>query len=414
MTTTARWDTLDRYLLISTDGHAGADLRAYRPYLASRWHDEFDRWADAYVNPWGDLVNPDADRNWSHERRERELDAEGIAAEVLFPNTIPPFFPSGSLLAPLPTAAQYEHRWAGLQAHNRWLADLCAAQPGRRAGMAQILLNDVDDAVAEIRWAREHGLFGGILLPGVAPNHPDVAPLWSDTYEPIWRICAELDMVINHHSGAGLPDYGMTAAARAIQLVEIPIFSHRALWHLIFAGVFERHPSLKFVLTEQGTGWIPGGLTSLDWFLGRMKRTGSAEAMFGGEAAARLSLTPTEYFARNCWVGASFIRPIEVDIRHLVGVEKIMWGADYPHSEGTQPLTREALRASFANVAVDECRLMFAGNAADVYGFDLRALATVAERIGPSVDEIHVPLSPAEYPVTTCGAFDRDAIIRSW
>ncbi len=411
----ARWDTLDRYLLISTDGHAGADLRDYRPYLASRWHDEFDAWADGYVNPWGDLVNPDANRNWSHERRERELDAEGIAAEVLFPNTIPPFFPSGSLLAPLPAAAEYEHRWAGLQAHNRWLADLCSAQPGRRAGMAQILLNDVDDAVAEIHWAREHGLFGGILLPGVAPNHPDVAGLWSDVFEPIWRTCAELDMPINHHSGAGLPDYGMTAAARAVQLVEIPIFSHRGMWHLIFAGVFERHPSLKFVLTEQGTGWIPGGLASLDWFLGRMKRTGSAEAMFGGEAAARLSLTPTEYFARNCWVGASFIRPIEVDIRHLVGVEKIMWGADYPHSEGTTPLTREALRASFANVPVDECRLMFAGNAAHVYGFDLTALAAVAERIGPTVAEVHVPLPPAEYPAdTTCGAFDADAIIRSW
>ena len=158
---------------------------------------------------------------------------------------------------------------------------------------------------------------------------------------------------------------------------------------------------------------IPGGLASLDWFFGRMKLAGSAEAMFGGEAAARLSLTPTEYFARNCWVGASFIRPIEVDIRHLVGVDKIMWGADYPHSEGTAPLTREALRASFANVPVDECRAMFAGNAAAVYGFDLTRLAEVADRIGPAVAEVHMPLT--EWPAaSTCGVFDRDAIIRSW
>ena len=55
--------------------------------------------------------------------------------------------------------------------------------------------------------------------------------------------------------------------------------SHRALWHLIFAAVFERHPTLKFILTEQGTGWIPNGLASLDWFMGRMKKVGSAESM---------------------------------------------------------------------------------------------------------------------------------------
>ena len=59
----------------------------------------------------------------------------GIAAEVVFPNTIPPFFPSGSLLAPMPSNEEFDRRWAGLQAHNRWLADFCADTPGRRAGI---------------------------------------------------------------------------------------------------------------------------------------------------------------------------------------------------------------------------------------------------------------------------------------
>ncbi|MFI5041443.1 MAG: amidohydrolase, partial [Acidimicrobiales bacterium] len=66
----------ERYVIISIDGHAGADLRDYRPYLAREWHDDFDAWADAYVNPWGDLVDPDATRNWDSDRRLAELYAD--------------------------------------------------------------------------------------------------------------------------------------------------------------------------------------------------------------------------------------------------------------------------------------------------------------------------------------------------
>ena len=137
----------ERYTVISADGHAGASVPTYREYLASRWHDDFDAWAQTYSNPFEDLAGSNAYRNWDSDARVTELEADGIVAEVLFPNTIPPFFPSGALVTPAPNAAEYEHRWAGLQAHNRWLADFCAAAPGRRAGVAQILLNDVDDAL---------------------------------------------------------------------------------------------------------------------------------------------------------------------------------------------------------------------------------------------------------------------------
>lgn len=126
--------TGDRYTVVSADCHAGADLLDYRPYLAKRHHEAFDAWAAGYVNPYEDLLADTADRNWNSARRLAELEADGIVAEVLFPNTIPPFFPAASLMAQPPTAAEYELRWAGLQAHNRWLADFCADAPGRRAG----------------------------------------------------------------------------------------------------------------------------------------------------------------------------------------------------------------------------------------------------------------------------------------
>ena len=94
----------DRYTVISADGHAGASVPTYREYLASRWYDEFDEWAQSFQNPFADLAGSNAYRNWDSEQRLAELEADGIVAEVLFPNTIPPFFPSGALVTPAPTA----------------------------------------------------------------------------------------------------------------------------------------------------------------------------------------------------------------------------------------------------------------------------------------------------------------------
>ena len=414
MTTTAP-TTTDRYTIVSVDGHAGAALRDYKAYLAAQWHDEFDAWADAYVNPFADLLAPTAYRNWDSDRRLEETESDGVVAEVLFPNTVPPFFAQGNLTALEPTAADYDRRWAGLQAHNRWLADFCAAAPGRRAGCAQVFLNDLDDTLAEIRWAKDQlHVLGGILLPNVPPNS-EVPPLWDPCYEPMWDLCEELDVVCNVHTGSGLPDFGEQPAARAIMLIEIAWFAHRAVWHLIFGGVLERHPNLRIVLTEQGTSWIPRGLDTLDWFHRRMTLGGAAEAAFFGAVAKEMKLTPTEYFQRNFWVGASFLRPSESVLRYEVGVDRIMWGADYPHSEGSYPYTTEALRAAFADVPPAETRLMVETPPAAVYGFDLAQLAPIGDRVGPTVAAVQQPLDPADYPAdSTCNAFDREQVVKAW
>ena len=71
-----------RYTVISADAHAGGDIPDYRPYLAATWHDEFDAWAAAYVNPFADLLAPTAYRSWDSDRRLAENDADGITAEV--------------------------------------------------------------------------------------------------------------------------------------------------------------------------------------------------------------------------------------------------------------------------------------------------------------------------------------------
>ncbi|MET8690740.1 amidohydrolase family protein [Streptomyces sp. NPDC004732] len=415
----SRHSSEDRYTVISADCHAGADLLDYRPYLESRHHDAFDDWAATYVNPYEDLLADTADRNWNSDRRVAELEADGIVAEVVFPNTIPPFFPSASLMAPAPTPEEFEQRWAGLRAHNRWLADFCAAAPGRRAGVFQILLNDVDLAVEEIHRSVEAGLTGGLMLPGTPPGS-GLPELYSAAYDPIWTACAELGVPVNHHAGSASPPLGEEPAARAVFMVETTWFSHRALWHLAFGGAFRRHPELKLVLTEQGSGWIPGVLDMLDYYHARLVAAaqraggaGTAESKFGAGLADAMGKGPSEVWRDNCFVGASFMRPHEAAMRDRIGLDKIMWGSDYPHDEGTYPYSREGLRISYAGLPRDEIAAMVGGNAARVYGFDLERLGQIAARVGPTVGELDDPLkkTPAD---ATSPVFATGGSVRVW
>ena len=125
----------ERYVVVSSDCHGGGNVLDYRPYLESSWLDEFDAWAAEYEVPYDDLKGDNGERNWDSVRRTHDLEMDGIVAEVIFPNTVPPFFPKVSLTTQPPalTAADMERRWAGLRAHNRWLTDFCLATPGQRA-----------------------------------------------------------------------------------------------------------------------------------------------------------------------------------------------------------------------------------------------------------------------------------------
>jgi predicted TIM-barrel fold metal-dependent hydrolase len=397
------------YALISTDCHAGADLWDYKPYLDPRWHDEFDAWAAAFSDPWGE-VDPDSDYkagvssfmspvSWDSALRIEMLDAQGIVAEVLFPNTAQPFYPSGSLTAPGPRSRdEYERRWAGVQAHNRWLRDFCDAAPGRRIGLVQLFLQDVDAAIGEVRWAKEAGLKGVLLPPD---HHLSISNLYYAELEPLWATCAELEMPIHRHANAPSSDEGgaaSRAAARAVGVHESYYFGRRSLFQLVLAGVFERHPTLKFVLTEVGgSTWVLRELASLDRLVSGADEDGTINAMFASDAVEQLSLLPSEYFRRNCFV-STLLSSGEVAKRHQIGLEQILWGIDFPHHEGSAPYTLETLRACLWDVPEEEVRQLTSLNAARAYDVDLDQLQVIADRIGPTVEQIATPLTAEELP----------------
>ena len=95
-------------------------------------------------------------------------------------------------------------------------------------------------------------------------------------------------------------------------------------------------------------------------------------------------MKPSEYFRRNIRVGSSAMSRREAELRHEIGLETIMWGTDYPHPEGTWPLTRKIMVETFHGLPEDEIAQMLGGNAAEFYGFDSEKLAPLVERIGPA------------------------------
>jgi hypothetical protein len=187
--------TSDPYTIISADCHAGGHHAQYREYLDSAYQDQFDAWRGKYKNPFRDLQDDGRSRNWDNDRRNGDLDAEGVAAEVVFPNTVPPFFPTGVVIAPAPTPEEFPLRLAhpGPQPLAGRLR-----RGTRSVGQAQIFLNDVDGAI-RTSGARH---INGVLLPGISPRHA------VDRAAVVARLPAvggvpELDMPLTHHAGSG-------------------------------------------------------------------------------------------------------------------------------------------------------------------------------------------------------------------
>jgi predicted TIM-barrel fold metal-dependent hydrolase len=403
------------YTLISCDAHAGADLLDYRPYLAKELHDDFDAWVATYQeDAWAkidtEMVDTDdpylkagvasflSPYNWDSDKRLAHMDEEGIAAEVIFPNTVPPFYPRGIISAPAPTnAEEYRYRWAGIQAHNRWLADFCALAPARRGGLAQVFLDDIDDAVREVHWAREAGLLG-MLIP--ADHSQKLVNLYERRLDPFWAACAETRMPVTRHTiFVGPPETPESGPATdGIGMLEVMPFFRRGLPHLLMGGVFERFPELKVVFTETFSNWVPEDLMILDrtWQMAFVR--GTAPYANVRRAAVELKKPPSEYFKTNVWIGISVATRREVSARQTVGVDRLLWGSDYPHHEGSWPRTKLAMRWMFSDVPEDEVRAMTSENTAQVYGFDLERLQTIADKIGPTPDELQRPVTAEELP----------------
>lgn len=390
---------MTRFLVISSDCHAGLPSAGYREWLDPEYRERFDSALgergrllemaqQGFVNKdfadeWHSENEEGLRGGWDAARRDKELEADGVAGEVVFPDADSV---SGGASAPFGAGLAVsgdtppELLMAGARAHNRWLAELCADSPERRAGVAIVpIMVDIDAAVEEIHRAAGSGLRGGILIPPMWQPHK---PYHDVAYDPVWAACEELSMPVHVHSGvADKASYGPHIG---IFTTEVRFWSARPLWILIWSGVFERFPGLRFGVAECGAFWV----NDLLWRMDLVYEREHGARKLGEQLTANMTMRPSEYFDRNCFIGASNTQRVEMARRYEIGVENICWGNDFPHPEGTWPHTREFLADVFRDIPADETAAMLGLNCAEVYGFDPVALQPLVDRIGPTPEEL--------------------------
>ena len=364
-------------IVVSADTHAGPrlveDLRAYCP---RRHLEQFDEFAEATKRKYdaakglagfGGMIrggdwkvsrrNLETEGHYDMHARLRDFDNDGVSAAVIFhdsQNGQPLPFDGSSVIARIDEGIDFEMLGVGRHIYNRWLADFVSLQPERHVGLAQLPVWDIDASVKELEWAASVGLRGA-NLPYTRSymksyNYPD--------WEPLWSACEALGLSLCHHGG-GAPSVAGGPGAMSILKLELATMSRISpLSHLMFGGVFERHPTLHLVLTESVGPWWPHVMREMD----------SVYLHDGWEYPdfwERVPRKPSEYAAEQVFVGASFMARFEVEDAMEKGyVGNLIWGSDYPHFEGTfqfgitspegEPATRSAMRFTFAGLPADE------------------------------------------------------------
>ena len=304
------------------------------------------------------------------EQRVREQDEDGMDAEVLFPAQAA----GPTLWRNISHDQVYK---SVVRGYNDWLGEeYCPYAPDRLIGMGVIPWTDVDDAIAELEHSAKLGLKGVVL--GAFPNGKSY-PLPED--DRFWAAAIEMDMPITVHvtfdrSGPResqptflypKQDPEIMRKIRRPLLEWVCNFGLRpavGVTQIVFSGVFDRFPSLRVFFAETRLGWVPFWLEHADLWYERHRHW--AEEYLGFKP---LRCLPSEYIKEHVFWSVQYER-VAVELRHHLGVDKIMFATDFPHIECEYPNSKPLVEEIYANVPEEEKQRMWAGNAVEFFKLD--------------------------------------------
>jgi predicted TIM-barrel fold metal-dependent hydrolase len=290
--------------------------------------------------------------------RLKDMDKDGIGTAVLF---------GGGPLG----AKDNDLFIESFRAYNRWLADFISYDRKRLVGVGYLPMQDVDEAIVMLKEAAKQGMsavnipafpmsgkaevgggFAAQLLALTGDPHGE-RQYDSPEFDPFWKACVDLNMAITIHLGARVARPGMTRLLPHMVMSKVSMGEPIAI--MVFGGVFDRFPDLRFGSIESGVGWFAWMGEYMD------------NIYAGHHGTVELKHQPSYYLDKNVW--GSFIRDkVGIQQRHLKGGHNIMWSSDYPHSETSWPDSMGSIARQFDGLTEEERYPILIGNAQKFYG----------------------------------------------
>ncbi len=315
-------DEIPRDMRVKVKNHVMLRLGSVRPM---RIEGRKTGWREEHDNVYADSEAA----GWDAPSQVAAMDAEGLDMAVLYPSRglfvlgLDCFEQAG------PDGLEPEYATAIARAYNDWMKDFCDVAPTRMFGAGMVAPHDVDGAVVEARRCVEELGFKAIFL---APATVNRRPWHHPAYDPLWAEVERLDVPIAFHGG------GQTYLKPDFSLEVLP---EMMLWHSFSqplgiqfvtacftgGGILQRFPDLRVALLEGNCSWAP-------WF---MYRLDEHYEWTGWYEAPELTMKPSDYFRRNCWIS---VESDEDTVTHFIdtfGYDKLVTSTDYPHGDSKYP-----------------------------------------------------------------------------
>jgi len=287
------------------------------------------------------------ERDYNAEAQVMGMEQEGVDIAVLYP--------TGGLSLIARDNMDPQLSLALCQAYNNWIHEFCQHSPDRLKFVAMLPVHDVHLACRELVRCAKLGAVGSFIRPNLLNDH-----YWHSNYwDPLYSVHEELNVTWGFHEGVSavnsrmIPLYGENRFYRHVASHWIEM--QQAMIAMIIGGVFEFHPKLRVGFLEAQNSWVPGLLSRIEWDY----------PQYRDSHAPYLTLTPREYFRRNCWAAVEGSEPEIEATAGLIGADRMCISTDYPHFDSNFPHVADNL---LKNVPRKIAAQIFEGGA-HLYGF---------------------------------------------
>lgn len=340
--------------MISADDHNMEAEHLWEDRLPAKWKDKAPKlWRDA--NGWhleaegralvvpgvGQDISEGCSGFWDLAEKLKVMDAEGIEASVLF---------HGKLQA-LNALQDKDLYWACMDVYNEWLAEYLKPYAKRLIGVSVLPTFLKPEASRDYMQKLKELGFKAVQMP----SFPRGIRYNSMAMEPVWEAIAESGLPLSFHVGAYIEFAGNGSMGANLARNLCPY--RPLLGQLMFAGIFERHPTLKVIFTEGGASWAATALSDMDYICKR----------YYTQLKPKLGNLPSFYWHRQCYTTFMY-DPLAMEAIDRIGADNVMWSTDYPHAEGTLGYSGEIAREIWETVGPKKAQKILGGNAAKVWG----------------------------------------------